>query len=230
MKFMLKLVFLILTFTSAYAGPSKQSAASDRAQKLIIKARIELMEQLKKQKYTQLHITPKSRQVSPSLSLSNLKIQIKDRYPPLKQICVRLSDGKHSSSVWFKIKAYQRVLVAKNSIKSRTILSTYDFIIENKNVAGLKSAPFQQVPVQAWLKKSISKGTILTEAHLKTKPDIVKDQSVQVHIKSQGITVSAEAIAQHDGYSGHAIKIKNPRSNTSFRGVVIAPNEVEVRV
>jgi flagella basal body P-ring formation protein FlgA len=201
---------------------------STSSQALINKAQMVLMEQLNKHPYTKLLVKPKIKQATSSISLSHLKVQIKDRYPPLKQICVRLTDNKHSIPIWFKIKAYQQVLVAKHTIRNRTIINSNDFILENKNVAGLNSSPYQQLPLQTWVKKSLSKGTILTEEYLSNRPDIVNGQSVQVHIKSQGVLINTEAIAQHDAYLGQVIKIKNMRSNKFFMAVVTAPDHVEV--
>lgn len=224
---MLKFTLALVAFLSEATLTGVHAQVT--SQELVARAQKELLAHLKQHHYSKLELSPKTKAINKTLSLSQLKIQIKDRYPPLKQICVRLSDDKYSIAFWFKINAYQKVLVAKQSLKSRSLINANHFTMTNQNIAGLNSSPYQQLPTQTWLKKPINKGAVLTEEYLSTKPDIINGQSVQVHIKSPGISINTEAIAQHDAYVGQAIKIKNVRSNKLFIAVVTRTNEVEVR-
>lgn len=224
MKFVLNFLLLLLVNAVLQAQASDAHSSSQ----FIATAQHALTMQLKKQSYTKLYIRPLSKHVVTKLSLAQVKIDIKDRYPPLKQTCVRLYDNQRSIPIWFKISAYQPVLVAKHRLKSRSIVNANDFILKNKDIAGLKNRPYQQLPAQTWLKKSLNAGTIVTEEHLILKPDVVSGQRVHVHIRSPGISIDTEAIAQHDSYQGTMVKLQHAHANKSFMARVVAPDHVEV--
>jgi flagella basal body P-ring formation protein FlgA len=186
---------------TAWVEPASQTTG----QELINKAQSALTEQLNHYQYTSFEISPKTIPVKGAFSLNDLHVEIKDRYPPLKQISVRLNDKKHSVLIWFKVKAYQKILVAKHELKRRTLISKDDFILKNEDIAGLKSKPYSQLPKQLWLKKTIKRHAILSESDVNTRPQVIKGQAVHVNIMSQGIAINTEAIAEHDGYLGQSI-------------------------
>lgn len=216
-----------------YQWKGKQTALIEATaltprEELVNKAQDALREHLQNHSYTRLTLTPLTQPAPSALPLSALKPLIKDRYPPLKQICVRLNAAKQSISLWFKVKAYQRILVAKRKLNTHTALSSEDFILKTSNIAGLKSAPYQQLPSQLWLKKPLPQDAILTEEYLSLKPQVIRGQQVQIKVINQGIAISTDAIAQQDGFVGQLISVMNKKSHKLFLATITAPNQAEV--
>ncbi|MCL9682626.1 flagellar basal body P-ring formation chaperone FlgA [Legionella maioricensis] len=195
---------------------------------LINKARSELKNQLEKQEYSHVELTTKTKLKGSVFPLSAFKIQIPSEYPVAKQVCVRLNYEKHSIPVWFTVKAYQKVLVAKHQIKNRTIVREDDFILKEQSISGLKQMPLTKLLHPFWLKKSINAAQVLTQKYLIEIPSIIKGQSVQIKIVTHGVSIITEAIAQNDGDIGQTIRMKNPQTNKYFVAVVTAPNQAEI--
>lgn len=205
------------------------ASSQTTSQELTDKAEKTLRKQLRKYQLTSLEVSVKSKLPNSELALETLKPQVKISYPPLKQICVHLIDGKHSIPVWFKVKAYQKILVAKQNIDKHNTINNKEFILKNSNIAGLKNRPYTKLPNTLWLKKSIKKNAILTEDYLSPKPQILKGQTVHVTVKNQAISISTQATALHDAYLGQPIKVMNEQSNKPFIAIVTAPNKAEVQ-
>ncbi|MBL7479159.1 flagellar basal body P-ring formation chaperone FlgA [Legionella bononiensis] len=191
------------------------------------KAQIALEHQFKS-RYDSMTLSPKGTIKDSEFPLSEFHIEIPEAYPPAKQICVRLSHGKHTIPIWFKISAFQSVLVAKYPISNRTQLHKTDFILKKRNIAGLRDKPLTKLPQAIWLKKSITKNHILIESDVAPTPQIIKGQWVQVTVMNRSISLLSRAIAEHDGYTGQLIRMKNPLSNKYFVARVTAPHQAEV--
>ena len=195
---------------------------------LLNKAQSALKNHLEKQKYDSIVLTTKAHLKDSPLPLSAFTVLIPNEYPTAKQVCVRLNSGKHSIPVWFRVKAYQKVLVARYKIKNHTVVNAKDFILEKRNIAGLKETPYTQMPQTVWLKKSINSDRILTQKYLTDTPAVIKGQSVQVKVLNHGVSIITEAIAQHDGSIGQKIRVKNAQTNKYLVAVVTAPNQAEI--
>ncbi len=195
---------------------------------LINRAQTELKSQLEKQEYSQIELTTKTKLKGSVFPLSAFKIQIPNQYPVAKQVCVRLNYGKHSIPVWFTVRAYQKVLVARHQIKKRTIVYEDDFIVKAHDISGLKQMPLTKLSHSFWLKKSINEHQVLTQKHVREIPSIIKGQSVQVKVVNHGVSIMTEAIAQNDGDIGQTIRMKNPQTNKYFVAVITAPNQAEI--
>jgi flagella basal body P-ring formation protein FlgA len=210
---------------TAFIEPSAQTSG----QALQDKAQAALIAQLNQYPWTHLEVITKAKPPTSSIALDRLQVQITNRYPPLKQIGVRLNDKNHSIPVWFKVKAYQKVLVAKQDLSSRTLISHLDFELQDRDIAGLKGKPYQELPQELWLTKGMKHQAILTEEEVSPRPQVLKGQSVHIKIISQGLSITTDAIAEQDGYLGQTIKMKNAQNKDYFTALITATNQAEVR-
>lgn len=195
---------------------------------LLNKAQSTLKNQLEKEEYSHIELTTKTKLKSSSFPLSAFIAHTVIEYPITKQVCVRLKFGKHSIPVWFSVKAYQKILVAQHKIKNNTLVHEEDFILQERNIAGLKDKPFTKLPQTGWLKKSMNTNQILTQKHLTEPPAIIKGQVAQVNVLNHRVSIVITAIAQNNGYIGQTIRMKNPQTNKYFVAVITGLNQAEV--
>lgn len=204
-----------------------QQTIKTTGKELLDKAQTALVQHLKSQ-YDSIKLTAKGTIKDSEFPLSEFQVELPDAYPPAKQICVRLKQGKRSTPVWFAVSAYKSVLVAAHPIKNRTRLQQSDLTLIKHNIAGLHEPPLSTLPESAWLKKSISKGHVLTQADVVNIPQVLRGQTIQVQVKTHGISIVSNAIAQNDGYTDQIIRLKNPASDKYFIAKVTAPGKAEI--
>ena len=205
-----------------------RETACSKAKDLLITAQNALATQLKKQTYSQVKLSSTTKLKDSSIALANFKIQLPKGYPVAKRVCVRLHYQNRSIPIWFAVKAYQSVLVAKHAMRRHTLLRPADVVLKRRNIAGLNSAPLMQFPATAWLNKSISKQQILTQDLLGNPPEVMQGQKTKVLVQQHGIAITIEAIAQSNGIQGQSIRMKNPRTNKYFFAVVTGKNIAEI--
>jgi flagella basal body P-ring formation protein FlgA len=199
-------------------------------EELLKKAQQSLAEYLKKQSYDSIQLTAKNKPKDSEFALADFTIELPKNNPPAKEMCVRLNYKNHSIPIWFTVKAYQKVLVAKHALKNRSPVNKEDFILKQRNIAGLKNAPYSQLPSTQWLKNSINKNHILTTNDLINLPQVIRGQLIKIKIVNGGISILTEAIAENDGYLGQTIQLKNTKTNKHFEARVTGPNQAEVSV
>lgn len=207
-----------------------QEANQTKATELLNKAQTALLKQLKTQTYTQIVLKPKTQLKDSHIALTHFTVQIPNDYPVAKRVCVHLNAKKHSIPVWFSVKAYQKVLVATKHIKNHRLLQTNDLKIQNRDIAGLKNPPLTHIPQQAWVKQSVNKNQILTSDEIGKQPDVRQGQKVSVLIKQVRISISTEALAEHDAYIGELVRMKNLKNKKHFLARVSGKNQVEISI
>lgn len=195
---------------------------------LIKKAQEELRKQLETQDYSRVELTTKTKLRGSAIPLSAFKVSITNQYPSARTVCARLNYEKHSIPVWFTVKAYKRVLVAQRKIKVHTSVNEHDFVLKERNIAGLKASPYSQLPASMWLQKTMSKNQILTSQFLANIPAVTRGQKVQIKVVNRGISLTTEAIAHNDGHIGQTVKMKNIQTNKYFLAKVTGSNEAEI--
>lgn len=204
-----------------------EQVIQSKGYELLHKAQTALESQLKN-KYESVELKAKGAIKDSEFPLSDFTVQLPDHTPPSSQLCVRLNRNRHSIPIWFTVKAYQTVLVAKKPIKSHSQLHQADFILKKHNIAGLKDNPLTQLPPSFWLKKSINKDHILLSDDVVHKPQILKGQWVQVMVLNHKVSITSKAIAQNDGYIGQVIRMKNPSSHKYFVAEITGPGQAEI--
>lgn len=191
------------------------------------KAQTALKFQLEQQSYDAIELSNTANVPGSSLPLADFSTSIKNDYPVAKKVCVQLHADNATRFIWFKAKAFKKVLVAQHNLKSGSVLNKPDFKLVHSNIAGLDSSPLTTLPQQVWLIKSLHRGQVLTKNYLAPKPTIIQGQQVQIHVLTQGVKIITEGEAQKEGNTGQVIPIKTP-TNKSFNARIIGPNQVEV--
>jgi flagella basal body P-ring formation protein FlgA len=199
------------------------------AQELVDKAQTALANSLKEQAYAQVKLIAKSKPKDCSIPLEQFKIQLPKEYPTAKRICVQLRYQQHSIPLWFAVKAYQKVLVAQHRMKAQSLIHQGDVILQLRNIAGLKHKPLTQLPANLWLNHAINKNQILTQDDLSNTPEVIQGQKVKVNVQEQGISIIAEAEAQHNAYLGQEVRMKNLGTHKYFNATVIGKNRAEIK-
>ena len=198
------------------------------SKELILKAQTALKHQLEKQSYSQIDLSSKTLIKDSTIPLGHFKVILPTTYPVAKRVCVRLRYKKKSIPIWFAVKAYQSVLVAQHKMKKHTLIHPADVMLKKQNIAGLNYAPLTQLPKTAWLNTSLNKQQILTQEDLKTMPDVLQGKKVSVTVKEHGISITTEALAQHEGYKGQVVQMKNPQTNKLFSATITGKNQAEI--
>ncbi len=139
-------------------------------------------------------------------------------------------DGRRTRSipVWFAVKAYAPVRVAKRSLAPRHRISGEDFRIEERNVAGVQGVP---VPIgealeSAWLKRGIGAGDVLVDASMESAPLVERGDDVRVKVSMGSIEIETKGVALGNGHLGDTIKVENPASREAFSGKVIGERAI----
>lgn len=236
MKFAINRLFLIVTPTLMVLMPTSVLAKLTVPKKIILTSgadllkntQIKLHQHLSQNQYNRIKIMPMSKPKDSEFTYEQLRVDLPKGYPVAKRVCVHLTHGKQTISLWFAVKAYQSILVASHPIKQHTTLKKSDFILTNRDISGLRGKPYTHLPKDSWLKHALNSNQILTQNQLVRKPQVLQGQVVQIKLISQGITIITKAIAQKDGYIGEAIQMKNIKTNTNFIATVTAPNQAEI--
>ena len=223
MKFVIKLLLLSLINLSSYA-----QVKLTKGVELANKAQSALLQQLTKHHYEGIELSIRTIPGDTVVSLTELEVQIQDRYPPLKSTCVRLIGAKRSIPIWFTVKAYQNVLLAKRELRKRSSLNKADFIVKKTNIAGLRYKPYRKLPSGTWLNRDLKKNTLLSEDYISLLPQVIKGHKTEIKLSSQGVTLRTEGISQQDGYLGQSIKVKTT-NKTVLTAVVTAAHQTEVQ-
>jgi len=150
------------------------------------------------------------------------------RQPVPKRVCVWLKAEGEKHPVWFKIKTWSNVWVAKRRIPSHQPINADDFTLVSKEIAGLSDLPVAHLPAKQRLKHGLAQNEILLGKNIEPVPQIQKGQSINVLIKEQGLTIHVQALAEQDGHTGEMIKLKNSNSNKSFYARVTANQQAEI--
>lgn len=195
-------------------NPSIKTPASA----LIKKAKTALMAQLKPH-YTRVQLDVISQVQGSSYGLDDLKTEITLHYPTAKRVCVWLiHENPHQKRIpiWFKVRAYTNVWVAKRRLSKNTLIENKSFNLEERNIAGLITAPAKSIPQHLMINTSITRNTILMNKMLKSPPLVTQGKPVKVTLHHHQITLIIDAIALEDGRLGQTITVKNQNTQQRF--------------
>ncbi|QDP72907.1 flagellar basal body P-ring formation protein FlgA [Legionella israelensis] len=163
-------------------------------------------------------------------TLDCFKTVIHLRKPLAKKIGVWLYGKNEKHLVWFQVKARKEAWIAKRSIKANEVLSLKDFERQSINIAGSYGFPVDKIPQDYWLTHSINAHDVLLEKYIAPLPQIIQGESVKVLIRKPGLNIYMQALAEHSGYLGEMIKLKNIKSDKSFYAYVTGIKQVEIRL
>lgn len=194
---------------------------------LVKKAQIALATQLKNQ-YSRIEMKPLSQPKGSDVPLDSFKVNITLSYPVAKRVCVWLTHDRQSIPVWFDVQAYSRVLIAQRHTVYDKALTKDAFVLQERNIAGLKGKPAQARPDKLWLNTSLQAGDILLTQHIKEPPLVVPGQTVKVRLHQNRINLVMEAVALTGGYRGQSINVKNPVNQQTFAVKITGLRQAEV--
>lgn len=207
-------------------------ATQSTAPSLIAKAKTALLNQLNHaHKYTHVQIEPISTPKDSTYPLDELQPTLNLHYPVARRVCVWLThpnQKSHQMAIWFKVRAYASVVVAKHAVRYHTPLNNADFSREERNIAGLGAEPVRVVPNQGWLTSSLAKGAILLSDHIQEPPLVIQGQPVNVTVHHGAITITMQAIAVKDGYVGQTTTVKNPLNQKTFDVRITGYQQAEI--
>jgi flagella basal body P-ring formation protein FlgA len=168
-------------------------------------------------------------------SFSDIKIRSNEEfvlsgsvgYIPI--LVLRNDNTKYNSILSVKIKTFQKVLVANNSIKSRTELNPADFEFKLLDVSTLRGEPIKDYLMISSLrsKSFIKEGSVLTEERTETIPAVFSGDKVLANIRYGNVVVSTDAYARNDGGIGDVISIRT-KSSKQFRAKIVDSKNVNI--
>jgi len=132
--------------------------------------------------------------------------------------------------VWFGVRAYRPVLVARQSIDVRSTVRAEDFIVEDRDVAGVsgKVARVSEDFRDLWTRRPIMIGEVVTSDSLEERPLVQSGRNVRVTIVSGPVRIDTSGVAQMDAKLGDDVTIRNMASKETFTARVVQENTVEV--
>ena len=149
------------------------------------------------------------------------KVDLSMLNPKLSNGLIKIDNSYYSIKIDASILAY----VADKTIKIN------EFIEPNVSLKEIKFRVFYSPLVynvkNLVAKQIISKNGVITKNNTKKAPDVFKNQSVQVIIKSPNIDIITSAVALNDGNVGEFIKIK--LNNKILNAQIIKPGVVTIK-
>jgi flagella basal body P-ring formation protein FlgA len=142
---------------------------------------------------------------------------------------VRNDNSEFNSILSVKIKKYAKVLVAINSIDSKTELNPAEFEYKTIDVTSLRGEAITDYLLISSLrsKSFIKAGAVLTQEKAETIPAIFSGDKVVANIKYGNVVVSTDAYARNDGSIGDVISIRT-KSNKQFRAKIVDSKNVNI--
>ncbi len=141
----------------------------------------------------------------------------------LKRICVWLDasvDGAHYRTipVWFGVRAYKTVWVAKTDLAARQRLTPQDVVAEQRDIAGIPGAILAGFePVQSvWVKRPAMAGSVLLAENVEEIPPVRRAQAVRVKVISGKVELETRGVALQDGKIGQRVQIARQDNAETF--------------
>lgn len=131
--------------------------------------------------------------------------------------------------VWFAVKAWTHVPVARRDLPAGQQVKEVDFAMELRDVLQTTKT-LEHLPPDgtALLRRAVAQGSPLTNAVIEMAPAISRNQQVVVKLASGGIAIETSGLAQSTGRIGDSVTVKNPGSSEVFLAKVVAPGVVTV--
>ncbi|MEW6989320.1 flagellar basal body P-ring formation chaperone FlgA [Colwelliaceae bacterium 6441] len=139
-----------------------------------------------------------------------------------------------SSTPWHiflpvKITTTIPVLVTKNKMSKGSILDKSNITTEWREIHKIRSEVIEdeQLIIGARLKRSISKGTIITKKSICV---VCKNENVTIIAKSDSFMIKTAGVALKNATFGEQVKVKNIRSGRTINAQVKAINQVIINL
>lgn len=132
--------------------------------------------------------------------------------------------------IWFSVKAYAPVVVARAPINPRDVVTPRDFAVEERDVARVRGEPLQRIDdvVGMRARVSVSNGAVVRVADLEKNPPVLANQEVEVRVVAGPVRVETRAVAEQEGYVGELVRVRNPKTFSVFTARVTGDKTVQV--
>jgi flagella basal body P-ring formation protein FlgA len=165
-----------------------------------------------------------------------LRPRLQERSAITKRISVSMEIRVAGNSyrvlpLWFSVKAFQPVLVARSSKRAGDLLRREDFVSQPLDVAALASVPVaarEHLTGDLRLKFPLDAGDPLLRSQVEQRPLVVRHQAVAVKVSEGAIVVEATGVALADAHLGDLVKVENPASKQQFLATVVADGTVAI--
>ncbi len=120
------------------------------------------------------------------------------------------------------------VYVATHKIERKKLVNDSDLMLEKMNITRMKNSPFmsKEKIVGKVACRTISKGRILDNTMVIKKPVISNGKHIKVVVKAGKTTISADAIARSQGYTGDVIPVYCYATKKTINGKIMSGNMV----
>lgn len=129
----------------------------------------------------------------------------------------------HRLAVSVNVRTYGEVLVATAQIAKHALLLESDFrrqrvetthapadrLAHDDDLTGMRAA------------RIIAAGSILCRSMLEPKPAILRDQLINLEVRSGSVFIAAPAIAREDGYAGNMVEVQRVHSRERLKARVV---------
>lgn len=132
--------------------------------------------------------------------------------------------------VFFNVRVYEYVVIARKTINRKRPLSKNDLIIARKETTKLHRSNYTNIEdlIGKTSRRNISSNTIITENMVEATPTIRRGHLVKIYINSNGFRIITKGLAQETGYKGEVIKVRNIDSKKIIYGKVIDSENVKI--
>lgn len=227
----LLLVFVVLGFSSAWAGIANSTDDEEMKSFLVKQATKQLERQFSNGEY-RFDIEPRwipnqLLQQSPSQVLSvelNGKIR---RYANFEVVYNQRGDRKHAE-VQLKVNAEQKLPVVNDRVRRGNKLEESHFSYQWVSISGKDGEYFSSIEalVGKTLKRTLLSGQPIQKTFVSRDLIIKAGDEVKVFIKRNGVQVQVTGEAREDGAKGDRIKIFSNDTKRKYVGEVIRPGVI----
>ncbi len=155
----------------------------------------------------------------------------KDRGDVQLVVRIFINDKQYSKiPVFFTIRVYEDVVVAKRKIDRNGILSDDDLLVKRLETTRLGSLTYGSIEELEGKRavRFIQPNSPITQDIVDNPPVMKKGDVVKVLIQANNFSVTAKGVAKEDGFLGKVIKVKNIDSNKELYGTVENSDTVRI--
>jgi len=122
---------------------------------------------------------------------------------------------------------YAEVVIAKNVLTKKTLISEQDIEIKKVNISTLRKQPIfnKTLVINTRTKRYLRAGTVISADSICM---VCRGDVVEVVAKNSFFNINLKGVALADATMGSNTKIRNSQSNRSFTARVIGRNQLEV--
>jgi flagella basal body P-ring formation protein FlgA len=130
------------------------------------------------------------------------------------------------------VRLIQEVVVTARALARGSLLSTKDLRMEQRNIGGLSSGYFTELPevLGKNLTRSLGEGVVLNPTVVKAPILVRRGQRVTLLAETNGIEVRMAVKAMSDGSAGDLIRVRNLRSKRIIEGIVDDDGIVKIQI